>query len=467
MFSSSLTLLLITPERLVRADVSGGSAAQVTGLWKQDRPPADSLATLVEMALRLGGAPARSVWVLASEVWTQTITPSSHLVAGLSDEEISRALAFESEPLSGQSAFESLLGYVPVASRGGAKEFWISQVPSWQRDAVETVVADAGSTLAGILHPGGLPRPIGSDARETSAGWQRVELWPDAVVCLCGSPAKGVRVHVINADPRHGTWATQAQEWTDLQEATGDSETLVSTGDFAKSNVGGHRFHSLDEEETLRDWFAAWGSQLAGHTAAVPHLTPPIRPIAPFWRGLASAALAILVAAGCWTLHGSMVRQREDLGKQIEQVELPGKKKTQFEAEFKTQEKKRDEVKKKTGELEKDVALCEAAFEEQRMRLPALLRSLAAHTPEEVLVQKIEPKAGDAKISGLALRPEAAMELARLLTRDLAKQGWQIGAPKATAQVQLEDGGPWQFELNLRAPLTGNPSKVERDFTTE
>ncbi len=101
------------------------------------------------------------------------------------------------------------------------------------------------------------------------------------------------------------------------------------------------------------------------------------------------------------------------------------------------------------------------------MRLPALLRSLAAHTPEEVLVQKIEPKAGDAKISGLALRPEAAMELARLLTRDLAKQGWQIGAPKATAQVQLEDGGPWQFELNLRAPLTGNPSKVERDFTTE
>ena len=54
----------------------------------------------------------------------------------------------------------------------------------------------AGSRLAGICHPGGVPLPVTVRSKANS-GWLRAELWPDAVLSVEGQAKGPVSVRVI------------------------------------------------------------------------------------------------------------------------------------------------------------------------------------------------------------------------------------------------------------------------------
>src|SRR5271170_2318440 len=88
--SRSCTLILITRERIVRADVKLGSAPQIKGLWQRLKPDTDDPATLVEAAIRLGKKRPGKVVVLSSDLWTQTLRMPVDATRGLSDQELSR-----------------------------------------------------------------------------------------------------------------------------------------------------------------------------------------------------------------------------------------------------------------------------------------------------------------------------------------------------------------------------------------
>ena len=95
MAKSAFTLLLILPERLVRADFAGGASPKLLELHEAAPPEVDSLAMRVEAALRAGPGEARKVWVLASEWWTQTVRMSAQGLAGGRGDALARALAYD------------------------------------------------------------------------------------------------------------------------------------------------------------------------------------------------------------------------------------------------------------------------------------------------------------------------------------------------------------------------------------
>ena len=67
------TILLITRERLVRADFTAGRAPVLKELWQRSRPETDDPALLVDTALKLSRKRAKRVFVLSSDLWLQTL----------------------------------------------------------------------------------------------------------------------------------------------------------------------------------------------------------------------------------------------------------------------------------------------------------------------------------------------------------------------------------------------------------
>ena len=70
---AATTIVLVTRQDLVRADFASGPNPALLELVVQPRPDLPDLAALVETALVLGPKAARQVWVLSSDLWTQTL----------------------------------------------------------------------------------------------------------------------------------------------------------------------------------------------------------------------------------------------------------------------------------------------------------------------------------------------------------------------------------------------------------
>jgi hypothetical protein len=138
------TILLITRDRLTRADFRSGREPRRLELTQDFAPPVDDFPSLVEAALRLSKRRPGRVWVLSTEVWTQTLALTSESVAGLGQTELAKALAFEAEPFSGVSGLESVCQCVELTGRRNERMFWLVLLPSGQLEQVDYVVQAAG-----------------------------------------------------------------------------------------------------------------------------------------------------------------------------------------------------------------------------------------------------------------------------------------------------------------------------------
>lgn len=137
-----LTLLLVTRQRIARADFANGA----TTCKNAQRPPKASSTDAVRAALALGGSATGAVWVLSEDVWSQNVALSPAQVSGLSPEQLGRALSFEVEPFSGIPAAESVTGYKTT----GPGAFAVVEMSRADRDTIQRVVSDSGGRLAGI-----------------------------------------------------------------------------------------------------------------------------------------------------------------------------------------------------------------------------------------------------------------------------------------------------------------------------
>ena len=118
-----------------------------------------------EMAELLRGSRGRGgAWVLDSRAFRQTVRLPARQAAGLSDEELSSALAFETEPFSGLPSGSSETAWTRAPSSGTDAAFDVVQVSRDGLKALAKAVASAGGRLAGLS---GLPE--GFDPSDVSA----------------------------------------------------------------------------------------------------------------------------------------------------------------------------------------------------------------------------------------------------------------------------------------------------------
>ncbi len=431
----TFTIVLITRSVVARADVA--RRGEVVGLWSQPRPDVQEWPFLIESALTLGPRRAGRVFVLCSDLWTQTLT-LGRASLGMNADELASALNFEAETMSGLSALDAVAGVQVLPTGEG---YWIVQSRRLDLDQADEIIRSSGGRLAGIGHPGGVPNGLGVN----SDAWSRVEFWPDAVLFLRGRQGGSTMVSVSNADPSMGRWKGDWQSWRAHQGQNEADLALVAPAMMVP------KFEAdtivLDDEPSLRDWFEAWAVALAKSKPAVPLVRPAIRPMSAGKRTAIAMALAAFVLLACIS-HQLWLGRWAEMARAETKLALQPK--AMFDAGVKNvseTEARRSKLTEEADKLEQTIRVVET----QRRRLSRLFDKLGDHGIADLFVKGIDNDHGEPSVKGVCLEASAADQLAEALARHLRADGWDVQSAKKQALQLTDDGGPFNFEIVLRS----------------
>ena len=440
------TLLLITQDWIARAELRGGV---VTGVAHEPRPAVDDLPSLVEAALRLNRRRPGRVWILTSDCWMQVLHLPIEAVARLKPEEVGRALAFEAEPFSSIPALEAAVAQQTISSERDQRGYWLIELSGAQLQQIEEVVQLAGGRLTGLSHPAGLAQPL---LLSGSLNWQRIELWPGAVVCTRTTAGSVRSVLVRNSDPRPGRWEEDARLWRE-EAAEHAWEGLHGTAAVARSELPAGSWLSVSEEAGLAALLGAWAGELQRGERAVPALHPPRRPMSATARKGLSALLALVGLLFCLGHYFLLDRQQKALAEETTRLRMPAQQLAELKKEAEKIKKDQADLRKAHESLSGDLARCRQLLEQQRRRLAAMLGVLADRCPDELIIQRIEGGERGVVLHGTCLQPELVNRLAANLAEAMSPLGWLVQPPGKHSLDHLTDGGPWTFELELQEAL--------------
>lgn len=440
------TLLLITPHRLARADMGRGAPPFPLGLHQQPCPLIDDLPTLVETALRQGGPPGRRVWVLSSMVWTQTLQVSAGTTAGVKPAELQQALRYEAEALSGMNAMDTALGYLPVAAMDSGQSFWITQMLASVREQVAVIIRQAGGTLAGVCHPGGLPQPL-ADNLPADAPWQRIELWSDTIVGIHTHVPGATQHLILNTPPQRDRWQASIAPWRDRCGSVAHRELLLGAEPFYVPDMAPQ--FTLENEAHLLTWFTAWAHCLVSRQPAVPVVPPPTRQMARQRQVFMAAALGVITLGACVAHFTWLGRQRQERSAALQRLQEPAKALSASQKQATELEKDVTTLRERVQGLQRDVQRLADDLPRQRQRFGRLLELLATQQLDDLLVQAIDQQEGHVVVRGIALQPHLAAQFASALTPALQEYGWRVQPPTQQTATAAESGSPWTFTLLL------------------
>ncbi|HYV34906.1 MAG TPA: hypothetical protein VE988_04325 [Gemmataceae bacterium] len=449
---SAITVVLITRQDLVRADFNPGSPPRLTGLWGQPRPDLPDQAALLEAALSTGPKVGKQVWVLSSDLWTQSMSLPAVRTTGLEDAELATALNFEAEGMSGQAAFESAVGFTSQSANTGERGFWIVQARTSDLELMEETVRRAGAALAGIAHPAGVPFALGSHG---AGSWQRLEMWADAVVCVFGEQQGKPEVHVINSAPQLNQWQNEWEQRRGEQAGGSHQEVLVDVGVTSAGTKTREVVVRLEDEPALRAWLTAWAAALTRKSVRVPVVRPPRRPMAAGRRAALAVALAVVAVALCVAHNTWFNNTMLDYQKDAQAAAEPTKRMAELQKRAKELEGERTKL---VAQLDKH-GLQLDNFQLQRQRMISLMTCLSQYRLDDLMIEKVDSHGGEPRVHGICWDPELADKYASKLSEILPAHGWKVDAPKKKTQELIAGGGPCTFEIQLHA-VGGPPPEI-------
>jgi len=447
MLSQSLTLVVLLPDRLVRADFASSRAAEPLQFAVRERPEIDDQASLVEIALSLVAKRPGRTYVLSSDAWTHTLAVSLVNLRNTSAEDVRQMLAFDAEPLSNLSAFEAATGVLTLGDAAGMRTYWVTQVNTAVRDQMVDAVLAAGGKFAGFLHAAGVPQSIevGGDG-SSSVGRGRIEYWSGATARIAHHGGKITAAKVDDSGVAADREAA-VEAWK--REATVAAvETLEARGGRFIEDFGAL---NLADEGVLRRWLTAWNRTLRAKTAEVPVVTAPARPMTQRQQGMAAAVLGLLAMGACYGHHAWVKNQAEAAVAEQAEIEAPGKEVASIKQQTSTLEKDLAKIREEAAKLKIEVTQAESLFESHRRRLPELLRRLSADAgaSQDWVLQRISGSGRELTLGGTTMHPEHISQLASELSVDVESLGWGVEPPKQEARNLSANGGPWAFELKL------------------
>jgi cell division protein FtsB len=451
------TILLVTRDRLLRADLRAGRKVGVTEIYEEHSLAADDLPSQVEATLRLSKRRPGRVWILAGDIWTQTLSLPPEAVTGLKPDEITRALGFEAEPYSSLGAMEAAMAAVPLSNEGRASEgrqrhFWLTEMPAAQLEQIDFLVRQAGGRLMGISHPGGLLAPL-NEAAEVP--WRRVELWPGAIIAIQRPATGAARVTVVNTEPRPGRWLNDVTGLEAGGPANATTHWLHATRSLPIEEIPRQGRYSLEDSDTQRQFLAAWAEQIASG-GAISRIVSPKRPMSNGVRQSISAAIGLVAIIACIVAQTFVNSHNNRLAAVTQKLKESAAQLASLKGENDKLEKKRDEVKKSCDKLKDDLEHYSQVMRAQRQRLVTMLKVLTRGGPDDLLIRKIEGTENHIILHGLCLEAQFADNLASALATALADtfgpEGWQVQPPTRQSKDMLVGGGPWEFEVRIQDP---------------
>jgi hypothetical protein len=441
LLSQPTTLLVVTRDRVIRAEFASASAAAPSMLAVRERPETDDPIVAVTAALGHERRALGKVFVLSADVWIRTLEMPAANAAAMSAEELRHALAFEAEPLSGMAPAETTTAAVTLQDVKGTRSLWVTQVGTHTLGEIDEVVRGARGKLAGLLHPAGVPLALkpGSDG----APWSRVEFWSDIAVRLVGEKGKPTEGRIDNA--RTANRPAIVAEW-EQKGTSGGVEVWFP--EFRPAPDA--EWLTAADDEALARWLTQWNRALAARHPTVPLIAAPKRPLTSQQRTSISLALAGVALLGC-IAHNYWAQQSIDtITAEQARIEAPGKELASLQQAKTAAEKKIKELETANAARKTEVEQAEHTLDAHRRRLGLLLERLANDSSGQWVLRSIEGNPREMQLHGVTMHPEHINHMAATMAVDLAKLGWAIDPPEQQARNLRDDGGPWNFSLRLR-----------------
>jgi hypothetical protein len=438
------TLVYVGRKRLLRVDVSGqGLIIGNPQIVDCDCATADDLPTVLPRALMGLPRPARKLWVLYESLPFYTLTLPSSQVTDVKPEQLRQALLFELEQMAGIGTENKQLAYSLLGTEDGMNSYSVSLAPAKVFEQLHKAAKKSACRLYGLAYAGAVPRRLHLDM--PPGPWARLEFWANGVVGLHGTDDAGVlgvrSFHDIPAKRLEG----ELERWVKSLGFSVGVETLVTAPGMDMPMLGDTPL-SLENRDHLDEWLQAWASVIAtGGLSGVPFFHPTVTPEHELNMtiGLTAAALAVCLVHYGWHSHlrNGLEVERDWLKKVDRQI------KSLNEA-IKKQQDKREGIVASLDKVKGHVSL-PLVLDALRRRPAVLLRELALHRSDNLVIERIAAEKDTVVVEGTALKPTAANDLSALLESQMNAMGWQISPPEKKDMGLFVGGGPWSFTMRL------------------
>lgn len=435
------TLLFITEVKTFRVDVDKagvllGHAEMIAALC----PSSAKLGECVGTIAANSGPFGRKVWLLYVRLPITLLSIPSMQVEGVDEATLIQALQFELEGMTGQSSLDMQLAYQLLSNKDEMSSYWVSQINQLHFEDVQKAVKKAGSSLAGLLHPGALPLSLENPERQD---WLRMECWPTQLAALRQHPEHGFSLRLFAFDSRR--WQAELEQWLAEQGQVEHSETLLNNKIELLPDTA--FYLHLNEVDPVTDWLLVWAQALVKKDLpAVPLLRYQSK-INKDLLLMASGGLVALVI--CSSHAGWHVYQANDYRAKFTALQQVETSMTALRKTLTENQDKRDKLKAKIDKFKGDSDTLPKLIEGLQQRPAKLLETLAKGRPDNLLVESITVDKDEVKVSGISLDAISANELSNYLGKQLSALGWSVIAPTKKNLELFVDGGPWEFELKL------------------
>ena len=442
------------------------------------QPPTSGtdLGMRVETLLAALPGTAKQVYVVTTEVWSQSLSMESRAVRRIEKEQLPQMLAFEAQALSGLGVQQARTATKMLQAKPQETDFWISQLDASLYLQLAEAVSYLGGRLQGVLHPAGLPRPLATTAQ--TAAWCRLEVWDDASLLVTGGRRKAPSYFFLGEQPAEPLDAEHLQALLaahSLDDSTADIEAFEiqyeTTSDFWKADANDWQQEDLSDESDstspvatrralvskydlgteadLQQLLEGWSVALARDPGV-----PVLRPLRhgrsqqdsrTIIIGLAAAALVFIVGHYLWSGYANR-QQVEMLTGQVKSLQLPIQQYDASKKSLKSLETKLAQAQAHRDRLQNQLDRYSDNVDVHRSRLVELLQLISAHRPADLVIRQVECDGNTIRITGRSLGTDSANALARNLAVELRKWNLTLEVPR----TEFISPGPYEFEYVIR-----------------
>ena len=438
------TLVYVAKNRLLRVDLDReGRFIGNPLIVDCDCATADALPTVLPRSLMGLPRPARKLWVLYEALPFYTLSLPSSQVTDVKPEQLRQALLFELEQMAGIGADNKQLAFSLFANEDGMNHYTVSLAPAKVFEQLQKSARKSACRLYGLAYAGAVPRRLHLDV--PPGPWARLEYWANGVVGLHGT-AEGVQGVLSFQEIPAKRLESELERWLKSLGLSVGIETLVTAPGINAPLLGDIPL-SLENRDNLEEWLQAWATAIStGSLSGVPLFRPTVTPEQELNMtiGLASAALALCLVHFGWYHHQStlMEGERDRLKKTEQKIKT-------FNEGIKKQQEKRDGIVKALDKIKGQHVSLPLVLDALRRRPAMLLRDLALHRTDDVVVERIVAEKDAVVVEGASLKPAAANDLSALLEPRMDALGWRMAPPEKKDMGLFAGGGPWSFKMRL------------------
>jgi hypothetical protein len=435
------TLLFVGEAKTYRLDVDKKGVA-LTELQEMETGCSNpaKLAACIGAVAEATAAFGRNTWVLFARLPVHLLTLPALQVAGVKEDVLRQALQFELEGSTGQASAGRTLAYRLLNTQDELNQYWLTHIDSLALEDLLAALRKAGSSLGGLLHPGGLPLCIAAPGQQD---WLRIEAWPEQLLALRRQNGD-IDMRVFDFDNRH--WQTALENWRRNAPQHAASETLLNNTIEVLPET--RRVFHLAAADDAAPWLTLWAQTLSAQKEPpVPLLKPPPLFNREWALRIASGAgvLFICLTHLVWNLKETNYYQAETKAMQKVEQDMQTLRKQITE-----RSDEKDKLETKLAKLQGDIGAIPKTLTLLQQRPAQLLQALAKSHPQDLVVEEIADGNDTVTIKGVALQASLANQLSANLEAQLPGLNWQVAAPTKEDMGLFQGGGPWSFSLTLQ-----------------